>query len=99
MIDNRRKESFKKNKKVDVDNYLNANVYFPPEDVVGGCSKTLVYTGWTTSHLTLSKYVNGLTDFWATMYSPNRAFQYPKNTYIHSSSAVARNLVGRERLY
>jgi hypothetical protein len=55
MIVKRRKESFKKNIKVDVDNCLNANVYFPPEDGVGGYSRTLVSTAWSTSQLTLSK--------------------------------------------
>lgn len=55
MIVKTRKERFKKNMKADVDNRLNAIVYFRPEDGAGFYSKTLEFAGWTTSHLTLSK--------------------------------------------
>ena len=49
---------------------------FTLEYGVGCCFKTLASTEWPTSQLTLSKYVKGLTDILATVYSPNCTAQY-----------------------
>jgi hypothetical protein len=57
MTVKRMEERFKSMKE-DIDTCLSVAVYFPPEDGVDVCSKTLVSTGEPESQLTVSNTFN-----------------------------------------